>query len=180
MAHCVATGDQEALKEILPSPLQAAAAVSVVLPDTHEGHGRSGGGAGLHVTTKGLVDWLSDSEYNIRRDYGVLIHTAYENVAVVQPNRFPTTSRTASTRSAASSEPGPTNVRAAPGRLTAAHRRPPGQLGRDRELWLAGELTDDECEDHFIDDVIVEDIGEGTDGWEFPGASCSVEVRSHV
>ncbi|MFI9772922.1 hypothetical protein ACIHJG_39750 [Streptomyces sp. NPDC052415] len=39
------------------------------------------------------------------------------------------------------------------------------------ELWLAGELTDDEFEDHFIDDVIVEDIGEGT------GASYSVEVR---
>ncbi|MDX3568461.1 hypothetical protein [Streptomyces sp. ID05-47C] len=45
------------------------------------------------------------------------------------------------------------------------------------ELWLAGELTDDEFEDHFIDDVIVEAIGEGTDRWEFPGASYSVEVR---
>ncbi|MFJ3422022.1 hypothetical protein ACIPN8_37440 [Streptomyces sp. NPDC086082] len=45
------------------------------------------------------------------------------------------------------------------------------------ELWLAGDLTDDEFEDHFVDDVIVEDIGEGTDGWEFPGASYTVEVR---
>lgn len=27
------------------------------------------------------------------------------------------------------------------------------------------------------DDVIVEDIGEGSDGGEFPGASHSVEVR---
>jgi hypothetical protein len=34
-------------------------------------------------------------------------------------------------------------------------------------------MTDDEFEDHFI----VEDIGEGTDGWEFTGASYSVEVR---
>ncbi|MGW3312977.1 hypothetical protein ACWDG9_41100 [Streptomyces sp. NPDC001073] len=45
------------------------------------------------------------------------------------------------------------------------------------ELWLAGGLTDDEFEDHFVDEVIVEDIGEGTDGWEFPGASYTVEVR---
>ncbi|WP_234358487.1 hypothetical protein [Streptomyces sp. NRRL B-24085] len=37
-------------------------------------------------------------------------------------------------------------------------------------LWHAGELTDDEFEDHFIDDVIVEDIGEDTDGWQFPAA----------
>jgi hypothetical protein len=45
------------------------------------------------------------------------------------------------------------------------------------ELWSAGELTDDEFEDHFIDDVIVADIGEGTDGWAFSGASYSVEPR---
>lgn len=44
-------------------------------------------------------------------------------------------------------------------------------------LWLAGELTDDAFEDHFIDDVIVADIGEGTDGWEFPGSAYSVELR---
>ncbi|MFD7137210.1 hypothetical protein ACFV9Y_38390, partial [Streptomyces sp. NPDC059894] len=52
-----------------------------------------------------------------------------------------------------------------------------GNWDQIEELWLAGELTDDEFEDHFIDDVIVEDIGEGTDGWEFPGASYAVEVR---
>ncbi|MGW1290976.1 hypothetical protein ACWD4N_47415, partial [Streptomyces sp. NPDC002586] len=44
-------------------------------------------------------------------------------------------------------------------------------------LWLAGELTDDEFEDHFIDDVIVQDIGEGTDGWTFDGSNYSVELR---
>ncbi|MFJ5730992.1 hypothetical protein [Streptomyces paradoxus] len=45
------------------------------------------------------------------------------------------------------------------------------------EAWRTNELTDSEFEDHFLDDVIAEDIGEGTDGWEFPGASDSVEVR---
>jgi hypothetical protein len=45
------------------------------------------------------------------------------------------------------------------------------------ELWLAGELADDDFEDHFIDDLIAADIGEGTDGWESPDASYSVELR---
>ncbi|MEU0212447.1 hypothetical protein [Streptomyces canus] len=44
-------------------------------------------------------------------------------------------------------------------------------------LWLAGELTDDEFEDHFIDAVMIEDIGEGTDGWQFRSGSYSVELR---
>ncbi|MEU9213383.1 hypothetical protein AB0D27_37115 [Streptomyces sp. NPDC048415] len=42
---------------------------------------------------------------------------------------------------------------------------------------MAGELTDDEFEDHFIDDVIVQDIGEGADGWTFDGDNYSVELR---
>ncbi|MET8029546.1 hypothetical protein [Streptomyces avermitilis] len=42
---------------------------------------------------------------------------------------------------------------------------------------MAGEITDDEFEDHFIDDVIVQDIGEGTDGCEFDGSIYSVELR---
>ncbi|MFF8931490.1 hypothetical protein ACF1AO_29960 [Streptomyces longwoodensis] len=44
-----------------------------------------------------------------------------------------------------------------------------GSWDEIEELWLAGELTDEDFEDHFIDDVIVAEIGEGTDGWEFPG-----------
>ncbi|MGW3917844.1 hypothetical protein ACWEBX_41370, partial [Streptomyces sp. NPDC005070] len=44
-------------------------------------------------------------------------------------------------------------------------------------LWLAGDLRDDDFEDRFIDDVIVADIGEGTDGWEFNGSSYAVELR---
>ncbi|MFE2669269.1 hypothetical protein [Streptomyces mirabilis] len=43
-------------------------------------------------------------------------------------------------------------------------------------LWPAGGLRDDDFEDRFIDDVIV-DIGEGTDGWEFNGDSYAVELR---
>jgi hypothetical protein len=38
----------------------------------------------------------------------------------------------------------------------------------------------EDFEDHFIDDVIVADIGEGTDGWEFSGSSYSVVLRQHT
>ncbi|MGW0347631.1 hypothetical protein ACWDX8_13620 [Streptomyces anthocyanicus] len=64
-------------------------------------------------------------------------------------------------------------VDAAPLRLDGSQ----GSWDEIEELWLAGELTDEEFEDHFIDDVIVEDIGEGTDGWEFPGDWYTVELR---
>ncbi|MFG2472805.1 hypothetical protein ACGFXB_46485 [Streptomyces canus] len=47
----------------------------------------------------------------------------------------------------------------------------------DEELLLAGELTDDDFEDHFIDVVNLADVGEHTDGWEFPGGSYSVGLR---
>ncbi|RPE46959.1 hypothetical protein EDD90_10361 [Streptomyces sp. Ag109_O5-1] len=45
--------------------------------------------AGLHVTSKTLTRWLSDSEYNIRRSYRDLIHTAYENTAIVPADPLP-------------------------------------------------------------------------------------------
>ncbi|WP_186001618.1 hypothetical protein [Streptomyces sp. IB201691-2A2] len=51
-----------------------------------------------------------------------------------------------------------------------------GHWDEIEELWLAGELTDDEFENHVLDDVI-EDIGEGTDSWEFPGVAYTVEAR---
>ncbi|WP_221360894.1 hypothetical protein [Streptomyces beigongshangae] len=134
--------------------------------------------AGLDVTAKTLLNWLSDPEYNIRRSYRDLIHTAYENVAIVPADPLPDhitrgqyeisgvvrtgdDERTRGTRDAA------------PLRIDGSR----GHWDEIEELWLAGELTGDEFEDHFVDDVIVEDIGEGTDGWEFPGASYTVEVR---
>ncbi|MCX5097448.1 hypothetical protein ACFXC8_29805 [Streptomyces sp. NPDC059441] len=39
-----------------------------------------------------------------------------------------------------------------------------------------GDLRDDDLEDLFIE-IIIDDIGEGTDGWEFSGSSYSVELR---
>ena len=45
--------------------------------------------AGLDVTTDTLLKWLSDPEYNVRRSYRDLIHTAYENVAIVPAEPIP-------------------------------------------------------------------------------------------
>ncbi|MEY2245968.1 hypothetical protein AB8A21_24080 [Streptomyces sp. BF23-18] len=49
-------------------------------------------------------------------------------------------------------------------------------MDRHRDA-LAGDLRDDDFEDRFNDDINVADIGEGTDGWEFNGDSCAVELR---
>ncbi|MFD7713782.1 hypothetical protein ACFV8W_42645, partial [Streptomyces sp. NPDC059786] len=58
------------------------------LTATHRGQ-QALADAGLHVTTKTLVNWLSDAEYNIRRSYRDLIHTAYENTALVPAGALP-------------------------------------------------------------------------------------------
>ncbi|MFK0181799.1 hypothetical protein ACIQVR_38270 [Streptomyces xanthochromogenes] len=136
--------------------------------------------AGLHVTTKTLINWLSDAECNVRRSYLDIIHTAYENVAIVSAEPIPDYIREGQYEISGVVKTGD-DVRTR-GTVDAAPLRIDGSRGRRdeiEELWLAGELTDDEFEDHFIDDVIVEDIGEGTDGWEFPlaRAAYSVEIR---
>ncbi|MDQ0988787.1 hypothetical protein [Streptomyces sp. V3I7] len=134
--------------------------------------------AGLHVTTKTLINWLSDPEYNIRRSYRDLIHTAYENAAIAPAEPIPDQVKDGQFEISGTVRTGDDERergtrRAAPLRIDG-HR---GNWDEIEELWQAGELTDTAFEDHFIDDIIVADIGEGTDGWEFPGASYSVELR---
>ncbi|MFF4557656.1 hypothetical protein [Streptomyces sp. NPDC001422] len=61
--------------------------------------------------------------------------------------------------------------RAAPLRIDASR----GDWTDIERLWLAGEL--DDLEELFIDEIIVSDIGAGTDGREFSGSSYTVELR---
>ncbi|MFF4699999.1 hypothetical protein [Streptomyces chattanoogensis] len=134
--------------------------------------------AGLHVTTQTLMNWLSDPEYNVRRSYRDIIHTAYENVAVVPAEPIPDHVKDgqfeiSGTVKTGGDERDRGTPEAAPLRIDASW----GHWEEIEELWAAGELTDDEFEDHFIDDIIVDDIGEGTDGWQFLGSSYSVELR---
>lgn len=50
-----------------------------------------------------------------------------------------------------------------------------GNWTRIREGFENGTIDEEEAESWFIEDVIVEDIGDGSEGgWEFPGASYSV------
>src|SRR6058998_925505 len=58
------------------------------LTGTHRGY-QALEDAGLDVTAKTLLNWLSDPDYNIRRSYRGLIHTAYENVAIVPADPIP-------------------------------------------------------------------------------------------
>jgi hypothetical protein len=147
------------------------------LTGTHRGY-QALEEAGLDVTAKTLLNWLSDPEYNVRRSYRDLIHTAYENVAIVPADRIPDHVKDGQYEISGWVTTG--TDRRERGTRDAAPLRIDGMRGdwdAIENLWLAGDLTDDEFEDHFIDDVIVADIGEGTDGWEFDGGSYSVELR---
>ncbi|WP_416959516.1 hypothetical protein [Streptomyces sp. Agncl-13] len=133
--------------------------------------------AGLDVTAKTLLNWLSDPEYNVRRGYRDLIHTAYENVAIVPADLIPDHVKDGQWEISGYVTTGTDRrergTRAAPLRIDGSR----GDWDAIEGLWMAGELTDTEFEDHFIDDVIVQDIGAGTDGWTFDGSSYSVELR---
>ncbi|MET7852328.1 hypothetical protein ABZT48_29705 [Streptomyces avermitilis] len=147
------------------------------LTGTHRGY-QALEEAGLDVTAKTLLNWLSDPEYNVRRSYRDLIHTAYENVAIVPADPIPDHVKNGQYEISGWVTTG--TDRRERGTRDAAPLRIDGTRGdwdAIEELWAAGELPDDEFEDHFIDDVIVQDIGEGTDGWEFDGGSYSVELR---
>ncbi|MET8029628.1 hypothetical protein [Streptomyces avermitilis] len=147
------------------------------LTGTHRGY-QALEEVGLDVTAKTLLNWLSDPEYNVRRSYRDLIHTAYENVAIVPADPIPDHVKNGQYEISGWVTTG--TDRRERGTRDAAPLRIDGTRGdwdAIEELWAAGELPDDEFEDHFIDDVIVQDIGEGTDGWEFDGGSYSVELR---
>lgn len=42
---------------------------------------------------------------------------------------------------------------------------------RIKEAWESGDVDPDDFEEYLVEDIIEEDIGEGSDGWEFPGAA---------
>ncbi|MEV8038365.1 hypothetical protein [Streptomyces sp. NPDC086182] len=147
------------------------------LTGTHRGY-EALESAGLDVRPETLIKWLSDSEHNVRRSYRDLIHTAYENVAIVPAEPLPDLVKNGQFEISGKVKTG--NDERERGTRRAAPLRIDGRRGDWSEieaLWLAGDLRDDDFEDRFVDDVIVADIGEGTDGWEFSGSSYSVELR---
>ncbi|MEU8648155.1 hypothetical protein AB0C91_40425 [Streptomyces sp. NPDC048674] len=134
--------------------------------------------AGLDVRPDTLIKWLSDPEYSVRRSYRDLIHTAYENVAFVPAEPLTDTVKNGQYEISGLVKTGNDerergNRRAAPLRIDASR----GDWTDIETRWLAGDLRDDDLEDLFIDEIIVSDIGAGTDGWEFSGSSYTVELR---
>ncbi|MFD5271567.1 hypothetical protein [Streptomyces sp. NPDC058335] len=134
--------------------------------------------AGLDVRPDTLFKWLSDPEYNVRRSYRDVIHTAYENVAIVPAEPLPDTVKRGQFEISGLVKTGDDERergtrRAAPLRIDASR----GDWTEIEALWLAGDLRDNDFEDLFVDEIIVADIGEGTDGWEFGGDSYAVELR---
>ncbi|MFD9461163.1 hypothetical protein [Streptomyces sp. NPDC060027] len=147
------------------------------LTGTHRGY-QALESTGLDVRPDTLIKWLSDPDYNVRRSYRDLIHTAYENVAIVPAEPIPDLIKNGQFEISGLVKTG--NDERERGTRRAAPLRIDGRRGdwsAIEALWLAGDLRDDDLEDRFIDNVIVADIGEGTDGWEFGGSSYSVELR---
>jgi hypothetical protein len=52
----------------------------------------------------------------------------------------------------------------------------PALWSRMKQAWEDGEVDPDDFEDWFIEDVIEMDIGEGSDGWDFPGGQYTVVI----
>ncbi|MEU9286456.1 hypothetical protein AB0D57_17470 [Streptomyces sp. NPDC048275] len=138
--------------------------------------------AGLSVRPETLIKWLSDPEYNVRRSYRKVIHAAYESVAVVPAGPIPEAFKNGQFeirgRVRTGDDDRDRGVLSESGRVSAPLRID-GRSGNWVEIerkWAEGELTDDAFEDDFVEYVIIEDIGEGTDGWEFPGSSYTVTI----
>lgn len=137
--------------------------------------------AGLSVTPATLMKWLSDAEYNVRRNYIEIIQAAYEDAAMVLgpiPASFKNAEFEISGRVKTGADERDRGLLSPSGGITAPLRIDGGNgnWASIERKWLAGTLDDDEFENDFIDYVIVEDIGEGTDGWEFTGPSYSITI----
>ncbi|MEV6654149.1 hypothetical protein [Streptomyces sp. NPDC051219] len=138
--------------------------------------------AGLTVRPETLIKWLSDPEYNVRRSYRQIIHAAYENAAVIPADPIPESLKNGQfeitglvkTGDDQRFRGGLNNT----GRITAPLRIDgrSGNWAAIEHKWAQGELDDQSFEDDFIEYVIIEDIGEGTDGWDFPGTSYTVTI----
>ncbi|MCX4673551.1 hypothetical protein OG453_44145 [Streptomyces sp. NBC_01381] len=131
--------------------------------------------AGLHVTHATLMKWLSDDEYNVRRSYREIIHQAYEAAATISADPILQAFKDHQFEIRGIVKTG------ADERDRGAHGTAPLRIdGRNghwasiEAMWRDGELGDAAFEDDFIDFVICDDIGEGTDGWAFPGGTYTI------
>ena len=148
----------------------------VHLIQTHRGYAELER-AGLRVTHETLMKWLADDEYNVRRSYREIIHQAYEAAAITPADPIPQPFQDHQFEIRGIVRTG-ADVRDRGARGTAPLRIDGrnGHWASIKSLWNEGELEDGAFEDDFIDFVICDDIGEGTDGWAFPGGAYTVTL----
>ncbi|WP_405773644.1 hypothetical protein [Streptomyces sp. NBC_00859] len=131
--------------------------------------------AGLTVKPRTLASWLADEEYQVRSSYRTIIARAYEAVATIPPTPVPQSFKDNQFEIRGVVKTGADERdRGADGTAPLRIDGRNGNWDAIETKWLAGVLTDEEFEDCFINDVVVEDIGEGTDGWEFSGSSYNI------
>ncbi|MGW2795192.1 hypothetical protein ACWC9H_35445 [Streptomyces sp. NPDC001251] len=128
--------------------------------------------AGLSVTHRTLVDWLAErvepnaeNRAKIAAAYRVMSNPWPSDVerqefaisGVVQIGRDIRTRGTA--------EHAPLVIDGSQGRWADM-----------RDAWESGDFPPDVVEEDFIENVIEEDLGEGSEPWEFPGTSYTVVI----
>ncbi|MFE3384793.1 hypothetical protein [Streptomyces anulatus] len=127
--------------------------------------------AGLTVTARTLIHWLSEPEYAVRRSYQEQIRTAYEDAATTPATPLPPDFKVHQFRITGTVQIArDTRDRGTGGEAPLRIDGRNGAWARIEQAWLTDQLTDEAFEEYFIDDVVVEDIGDGTDGWQFPGS----------
>lgn len=128
---------------------------------------------GLSVNRRTLMDWLAErrepTAENRRK-----IAEAYE----VMAGRWPTSVERAQIEIAGTVKMGADERERGTGNTAAlVVDGSVGDWSRIREAWESGEeLNDDDIEEWFGEDVIEEDLGEGSEPWEFPGGSYTVSL----
>lgn len=128
--------------------------------------------AGLSVTHRTLVDWLAErvepnaeNRAKIASAYRVMsnpwpAHVERQEFAISGVVKLGSDVRTRGT-----SDVAPLVIDGSA-----------GQWADMREAWESGDLPAAAAEDAFIENVIVEDLGEGSEPWEFPGTSYTVVI----
>lgn len=126
--------------------------------------------AGLSVSRKTLQRWLAESQ-SPSAENRARIADAYARMAGgFDPNVARGTYAISGMVQTGNDSRDRGNGSHAPLRVDASQ----GDWTQIRRLWDEGALSADDWENLFISDVIEEDLGEGSDGWGFPGEGYKV------
>lgn len=124
--------------------------------------------AGLSVNQRTLVDWLAERREPSKANQG-LIAKAYSFMAGRWPKEVEGKEFSIHGMIKAGEDERTRTLNVDSGARGAS-------WDRMKQAWEDGEVDEDDFEEWFIEDVIDEDIGETSEGWEFPGSSYTVTI----